>query len=379
MSSTHRSAFGGDGVILAIVGWILTVLAVIVVALRGYAASHQNGKWRWDFIWSAATLVVGVAAFSLCFKATLTGLGNDTKNLTYTQVFEAVKFTWITIYVGLIATTFAKFSVVALLLQVQGPTAKKRKIALWVIGALFATTNLIQIFLSAFQCSPAERLWYRYLQGSCPRGRAAGNWNYLQGSIGASTDLLLALWPVTIAWNLQTTLRVKIGFCLLMAMGVLPAIASGIRTSRVPSISKSTNPTRDLADFMLWAIIEFWSIVILTSVPVLRPLFLRVFYGIKGSTYGRGTVGETHGTRGLVTANGTRGGATGTVVSLKEGKKGIQTLSMSVLDPSKDGSEEELGRSVGGFDGVLVTRDYDVRESGVELGAVKGLKQEEDK
>ncbi|PNS14925.1 hypothetical protein CAC42_2154 [Sphaceloma murrayae] len=297
----------------------------------------------------------------------LTGLGNDASKLTYTEVFEALKYTWITVFIGLVATTFAKFSVVALLLQVQGPNAKKRRMALWAIAGSFAVINVVQLALSTFQCNPPERLWYRYLPGSCPRGRIAGNWNYLQGSVGAFTDLLLALWPISIAWTLQTTLRVKVGFCALMAVGVFPAIASGLRTAKVPAISSSKNPTKDLADFMLWCIVEFWLIVILTSVPVLRPLFLRVFYGVKSSiTYGAGTSGGTRATRGIVTA----GGTTHSVVEVG-GKKGVQTLSMSVLDPSKDESQEELARSVGGFEGVMITRDYDVRESGIELGKVE--------
>ncbi|KAF4550045.1 Hypothetical protein D9617_19g103500 [Elsinoe fawcettii] len=371
-----RNAFGGHAVQLAIIGWALTVMAVIVVALRGYAASHQNGKWRWDFIWSVATLIFGVTAWGICFKATLTGLGNDTKNLTYPETFQALRFTWYTIFIGLVATTFAKFSVVSLLLQVQGPSAKKRKIALWAIAASFAVINLLQIVFSATQCTPAERLWYRFMEGSCPRGRLAGNWNYLQGSVGAFTDFVLAMWPISIAWNLQTSMRVKVGFCLLMAVGTLPAIASGLRTVKVPSLSKSTNPTKDLADFMLWAIVEFWSIVILTSVPVLRPLFLRVFYGIKNSTYGAGTRGASRGGTARATAQEwSRGGTAISQVETGQGKKGIQTLSMSVLDPSKDGSEEELARHAGGFEGVYVTREYDVRESGIEMAHVRETKQ----
>ncbi|KAF2227339.1 hypothetical protein BDZ85DRAFT_2220 [Elsinoe ampelina] len=367
------TAFGGNAIQLAIIGWALTILAIIVVALRGYAASRQNNKWRWDFIWSVATLIFGCAAWSLCFNATLTGLGNDTRKLTYTQTFEALRFAWYTIFVGLVATTFAKFSVVALLVSVQGPSAKKRRFFLLGIAAVFALINLLQIVFSATQCSPASRLWYGYLEGACPRGRLAGNWNYLQGSVGAFTDFLLAMWPISIAWNLQTSMRVKVGFCLLMAVGTLPAIASGIRTVKVPSLSKSSNPTKDLADFMLWAIVEFWSIVILTSVPVLRPLFLRVFYGVKNGSYGHGTA---RGATARATAQEWSRG--GTAVSQVEGggqgvKKGIQTLSMSVLDPSKDGSEEELTRGVG-FEGVYVTREYDVRESGIEMAHVREVK-----
>lgn len=43
------------------------------------------------------------------------------------------------------------------------------------------------------------------------------------------TDIFLALYPISIASNLQTSMRVKVGFCLLMMVGIVPGIASFIR------------------------------------------------------------------------------------------------------------------------------------------------------
>lgn len=34
-------------------------------------------------------------------------------------------------------------------------------------------------------------------------------------------DIILALYPVSIVWNLQASLKMKIGFCLLMAGGIM--------------------------------------------------------------------------------------------------------------------------------------------------------------
>ena len=95
--------------------------------------------------------------------------------------------------------------------------------------------------------------------------------------------------------------------CSLTGLGMLPMIASVLRVSKVHGINESHNVTRkytrvpyvlcrtDLSylgafgPFMLYIVIELWIIVILTSAPVLRPLFLKIFYGIKTSRASRST------------------------------------------------------------------------------------------
>ncbi|KAF2153677.1 hypothetical protein K461DRAFT_292394 [Myriangium duriaei CBS 260.36] len=291
--------FGGDGPMILIVGTVLTVLALICIVLRAFVASRVNNQWRWDFIWVAASGLFGIVSTIAIDVATLYGLGNDVHNLTFPDIFEIVHWSYISIFLALIATTFAKWSLIALMLQVQGPNAHKRRIALWLIGGLGAVVNLIQLILSATQCEPNDRLWYRLKAGTCPRQTLSENFSIFQGAGSALTDIILALWPISIVYKLQTTMRVKVMFCCLMGLGILPMIASVLRTSFVPGINSSPNVTRAFGPFMLWIVIELWVIVILTSIPVLRPLFLKIFYGIKTSRASRSTNpnGLTGGTK----------------------------------------------------------------------------------
>lgn len=243
----HYSLIGGKGPLVLGVTWGLTALAFIAVALRGYAASHINGKWRWDFIWAAACIVFGVAGASFITVAVTQGLGNYLDVLLHLgidHIWATIHWLWISIFLGLVATTFAKYSMIALMLQVQGPAATKRRIALWVLGALFTIVNAIQIALSYQQCRPIDKLWNRLLPGECKGGAIASDWSILQGSVGAFADFVLALWPVSIAWNLQTSMRVKVMFCALMGVGMLPAIVSGYRVTHIPAPSTSKDITR---------------------------------------------------------------------------------------------------------------------------------------
>ncbi|GAM90006.1 hypothetical protein ANO11243_080460 [Dothideomycetidae sp. 11243] len=331
--------YGGDGPMILAVGSVLTVLAVFCVVLRALVASRVNSRWRWDFIWVVASTVFGLGSTALIDAAVFCGLGNDILGLTFPDVFEIVHYSYISIFLALFATTFAKWSLIALMLQIQGPTAHKRTIALWVLGGVGGAVNLIQLILSATQCTPTERLWYRALPGSCPRQELAQNFSIFQGSTSAFGDIVLALWPISIVHKLQTSLRVKVMFCGLMGLGVLPMIASVLRVSKVPYINSSPNVTRAFGPFMLWIVIELWAIVILTSIPVLRPLFLKIFYGIKSSRATPSTnVHQTGGTRPSPAS---------------QSKPNAVAMELDDLADSVDGADDDTA-------GIMVSRTYKV-------------------
>ncbi|GAM87920.1 hypothetical protein ANO11243_059480 [Dothideomycetidae sp. 11243] len=350
-TSSDHSAIGGKGPLVLIITWALTAISVIAVGLRGYAASHTNGKWRWDFIWAVICAVFGLMGAICLTVAVQYGLGNHIKtliSLDVNDIWATIHWLWISIFLGLAATTFAKYSMIALMLQVQGPTAHKRRIALYALGALFTIVNIIQIVLSYTQCRPISRLWDRELPGNCDGGAIASDWSILQGSIGAFADFVLALWPVGIAWNLQTTLKIKVMFCLLMGVGMLPAIVSVFRVTHIPAPSISKDITLDFADFMILCVVEFWAIVILTSIPVLRPLFLRIFYGIKSSTHSKsGPQSKFSAAHGGVSNHVTRNKSTG---------------ASRIMDTEKYGSEENvLGHDHMAMN-IMVSKAYAVEE-----------------
>ncbi|PSK34052.1 hypothetical protein B9Z65_8378 [Elsinoe australis] len=289
------------------------------------------------------------------------GLGNHAKNLSYPQIFASLQWIWYCIFIGLPAVVFAKYSIIALLLSVQGPNAKKRNWALWGIGAFMMVVTIIQICLSVFECKPVAKLWNPTLEGVCPAKRAAGEYSKFQGAVGATTDFILAVWPVSIVWHLKTSMKVKVGFCLLMAIGILPTIAVIVRIILLPKISGSADPTFDFTEFMYWAVSELWAVIILSSIPPLRPLFLRIFYGItssKGGSYGNSKI--------TTNKDGTKvnGGQSVALRTMEEGNKkdgGIQTETTQVLNIEDDSSEDGVLAN-DYVSNIRVDREYIVEE-----------------
>lgn len=121
------------------------------------------------------TAAVSVAAFH-------SGVGWHMVDLTYPQVFACLKYLWIGLPMGLVATIFAKLAIVALLLQVTTILQPGRRVFLVGVGVVNTVISFSQIIISLTQCDPYPYLWARYLEGgTCPRAEFAARYSYFQG------------------------------------------------------------------------------------------------------------------------------------------------------------------------------------------------------
>ncbi|KAF4548431.1 Hypothetical protein D9617_28g065370 [Elsinoe fawcettii] len=363
----RAEAYGGRGPVLMTVGWVESMIGVALCLLRLYGASQKAGHIRWDFFWVAAATFTGIASHACFTVSILHGTGNHVTKLTFGEIFQSLHWIWISIFVGLVAVVFAKFAIIALILEVQGPNARKRRWFLWGLGAAIAVSGIIQICLSLTQCKPIDKLWNPTISGECPTQLVAANWSYFQGAIAVVSDFTLALWPISIVWNLQTTFKVKLGFCALMAGGILPAVASVVRTVLLPTLIESTDITYDFGLFMVWSATELWAVIILGSIPPLRPLFLRFFSKVHTTVtsksrsalgaYGRGTkAGTNNGTNnghGVPLQTVSRHGEQSEKKKLYTSAKPVGAMGRSM----RDGSEEELARETNG-QGIYVSHEY---------------------
>lgn len=102
--------------------------------------------------------------------------------LTYPQIVQALKWVWISIFLGLVGLTFAKWAIIALLLQVQLPTQVKRRMFLWSLAVILGVVCVVQFVLSFTQCIPAQRLWNPRMAGSCPGATRALYFGFLSVS-----------------------------------------------------------------------------------------------------------------------------------------------------------------------------------------------------
>jgi len=150
------------------------------------------------------------------------GIGQHIWLLNLADLNVALKYFWAAACIAIFGITFAKIAIIALLLALRGPNQKKRGYFLhflWItnVGFAVAITGLIYT-----QCTPTKAAWDITIPGAdCTRRAHALNFGYAQGAWAALTDICLAIYPISVVWSLQTTLKMKIGFCLLMSGGLV--------------------------------------------------------------------------------------------------------------------------------------------------------------
>jgi len=159
---------------------------------------------------------------TLLTVSTANGIGQHIWNLTIHDISVSLKFYWTSACVGVFAIAFAKIAIIALLIGIQGPSQRKRRYCLhflWITNVLFAIALTALIYT---QCNPTAKIWdVTIIEGNCNLRPYAMRVGYAQGAWAAFTDIILAIYPIFIAWDLQTSLRMKVGFCVLMSGGLV--------------------------------------------------------------------------------------------------------------------------------------------------------------
>jgi len=239
-TTTPRHVYGGRGPLIMGITWTEAAVALSMVVARLFGASIRRGELRWDFVWVALACVsqshtlpycvqliivqvFGITSQSLLTVSAANGLGMHLWLLDIDLISTALRYYWASCCVGLFGILFAKIAIIALLLGVKGPNQKKRGYFLhflWVTNLLFVIVLTVMIYQ---QCNPSSAIWdITELQtADCTKRPAALIVGYTQGAWSAATDIALALYPISVVWDLQTSLKMKLGFCVLMSGGIM--------------------------------------------------------------------------------------------------------------------------------------------------------------
>ncbi|KAF2151489.1 hypothetical protein K461DRAFT_174000 [Myriangium duriaei CBS 260.36] len=304
LSIRSESPITGSALVPFVATWIMGGVAILLLLLRVYAGVRRISQLRYDFYLTAVGVTSALTTQILLGVCDAQGVGKHVADVTYPQLFAGLKYNWIGIFIGIVAVIFAKLAIVALLYQITTIVQTERKIFLLVMAGMTVIMNVLQIAISISQCVPYDYLWNRGIPGgSCPRLWLAQDFAYAHAAISAFFDLALAIYPITLVWKLQLDLGPKIGFCALMAGGVACAVGPIVRAVYLLSLDHPDDITYQLPFFQVWGLVEVWVVLIIASVPPLRPLFKRGIEETKNAVASRRVGASTKNTVVLVSRN----------------------------------------------------------------------------
>ncbi|KAM3418837.1 hypothetical protein BST61_g4801 [Cercospora zeina] len=274
--------YGDRGDVLLAITWTWCSIAAVLYILRAASAARQKSDStfcgiRWDFVFvtvAVALALAGQIVYTMSYNFAAYG------NKGLTTVSQVIFYGTIASLSAMTSSVFGRGAVVALLLQLQGPTYPKGKIALWFIAVSQFAVNAIQLSLTINQCDPPSRLWNIMEPGTCPRIFTTRKMGFFAGAYGACCDLALALYPVVLIIGplLNINPKVKAAICIVMAGGAIAGVAAIVKTVQLANL---LYVQYDYATIVIWILTETWFIIIFGSITTTRPIFVAIGRHIK--------------------------------------------------------------------------------------------------
>ncbi|OTA83720.1 hypothetical protein M434DRAFT_16599 [Hypoxylon sp. CO27-5] len=271
---------GGKGPTTIAVLSVEVVLAAAFIAMRFYTRKVMKGGVGSDDYLLMVTWIFQALFVVFMIISSVYGFGQHTTDISAEDVRKATKTELIGQLSVSLAMGLSKTSVAMFLMRIIVAVWHKAVLWFWII-TMMAWSILLAISCFA-QCTPVEALWdARVKIQSCPINLTTIA--FIMCSWSAAMDFFLAAFPWIVLWNLNMQKREKITICVSLSLGVLAGICGVIRTSGLAVLSQTADYLYATADSVMWTSSELTITIICVSIPVLRPLWIGLFGGIKSS------------------------------------------------------------------------------------------------
>ena len=231
--SLHNSVDNqGGGIIASEV--VTTFLTSFTVALRFATRIWIVRNLGWDdytILFAAFGKLIGAGLVSVEVHY---GFGRHKAELTQWQYIEFMKYSygeWIQTFQTLM---FTKISICFFLLRI--PVERRLIRPIQGAAAALIISNIVLTLLWIFQCHPIDSAWNKQTPGSCFTDGQLQRIIISQALISIISDVMLALFPIVLLWNVQIAPRIKIGLCALMALGLMYALHFFLAAFEIPQL-----------------------------------------------------------------------------------------------------------------------------------------------
>ncbi|KAJ5723302.1 hypothetical protein N7488_001337 [Penicillium malachiteum] len=328
-------------------------ITLFFLALRFYSRSLTRTPWGLDdaLAGAAGFVAVGLSALAICFVKD-GGVGRHLEALAMeTPSREPKYFIWLLVVSTYYYSTVAIPKLAVLALYGRLWTVNPYRSIILILAAVITLTAVVSGIMCLNMCRPFKANWDTSI-GTCYNKQAFFLWASLPNII---TDLIMLAMPVPIVWNLNVTMKVKLGLILTFATGILGLITSIMRFIIFAEGNAVQDGSWSSTDLMAWSVAEPDIYLISACLPTFRPLLTRIF-GREGSTANSNSQhANRYGGTGPSAANNSKENNT----ALESALYGDEVGLVSFIGKQSNKSEEERI----GDDGIYVSREVNVQVS----------------
>ncbi|KAH7246527.1 hypothetical protein BKA59DRAFT_478115 [Fusarium tricinctum] len=275
-----ESHYGGLGPMLNIVLWIQVVVFAIFVGLRLYTRSQILHSVGADDYLVLIALVFQIIYSAFVTAGTKYGIGRKFDDIADPDAyFKAVELEVYSQVAGIMVIGLGKCAVGIFLLRIVRNKFQKGFIWAFLAGTVFIT--LFASVVVVVQCDPVESTWDKRIPGKCwidfsKVGLTVGSWFVV-------ADFCFAILPWFVIWELNMKRKEKITVACGLSLGIFAGVCGIVRTVALDGLNASEY-IYDTVDMLLWSATESTVTIMCSSIPVLRPLYVRFRYGSQGES-----------------------------------------------------------------------------------------------
>ncbi|KAI1474401.1 hypothetical protein F4774DRAFT_429925 [Daldinia eschscholtzii] len=306
------------------------------VAVRNSSAKGV-GVDDWALI---VTWVVQAIFVCLMIVSCIYGFGQHNVDLGNPDKRMATKLELAAQFVVSWAMGLSKAAVGLFLMRIVVKTWHKVLLWFWII-TMMGWSIMLAITVFA-QCVPYESLYDERV----PRQYCRLDLTkiaYIMCSWSAAMDFFLAGFPWMVLWKLNMQKKEKVTICVSLSLGILAGVCGVIRTLGLGVLSVTADYLYATAESIIWTSSELTITLICVSVPVLRPIWVRILGGTNSDRYYK----QSEGSQGLVTIGRMRNSRPrDTEIGLDTIRPDVKDANMTTIGASRRNSDDGSERTI---------------------------------
>ncbi|KAK9792806.1 putative G-protein coupled receptors family 1 profile domain-containing protein [Seiridium cardinale] len=246
------------------------VITLLCALMRLYSRYADGIAYAWDDYIMVAILPVWLG-FTLCGAiARFTAFGVDLYTISDPNtITSGLKLFYICETFYFVTLGLCKMMVLSFYLRIFPNT--KFRLAAYAIMLYVAIFTLVALFLQIFQCFPVASIWEGW-RGDFGEYQCF-DVNLMTVVVAANLigqDVAILLLPLPLLLQLNISWKKRGSIILLFSLGIFVVITSSIRLQYIVIMAKSTNPTYDYTDVIIWTGLEVDISVIVACLPAIR-------------------------------------------------------------------------------------------------------------
>ncbi|KAI9695654.1 MAG: hypothetical protein M1820_008501 [Bogoriella megaspora] len=260
--------------------WVLLGLSTVVILGRLLVKCKTTRRLYYDDLLMLLALGFGYAHAVTISISVSTGLGRHIYYLSDANYPDTLRVGFFSLAWGFLSPLAGRLGFMVFLLFVAGTDPLIKKWWLYVFMSLQLVINVVAVIVAYAWCgNELYILWNPKKQDlfneKCFNPVIQTNYGYFQGSFNTLTDLFLTILPALIVWHTKLSFNAKIATGCLLCLSILAMVASIVKTYEAKALSEVFDYTYDLIPYVLWMSIELNVVMIVATIPLLRPLFRR--------------------------------------------------------------------------------------------------------